>query len=236
WVHDASNEYYTYLTLNSKRGYEAMKEADILPHYTGTVVHDCWSPYWKFDSAAHQLCCAHLLRELNGVTENHPEQTWAKKIKALLLKMKKAKERAIEKGKTKLCYSSVHRYKNQYDELISLAYSENPLPEQKKGKKGKKKRGKVLSLIDRLAKYKGQVCLFLENFSVPFDNNQAERDIRNIKIKTKVSGCFRSIDGAVEYLNIMSYIGTARKHGLNSFSAVLAAVCGNPFSFAMGTE
>lgn len=236
WVHDASNEYYTYLTLNSKRGYEAMKEADILPHYTGTVVHDCWSPYWKFDSASHQLCCAHLLRELNGVTENHPEQTWAKKFKALLLKMKKAKERAIEKGKTKLCYSSVHRYKNQYDELISLAYSENPLPEQKKGKRGKKKRGKVLSLIDRFAKYKGQVCLFLENFSVPFDNNQAERDIRNIKIKTKVSGCFRSIDGAVEYLNIMSYIGTARKHGLNSFSAVLAAVCGNPFSFAIGTE
>lgn len=236
WVHDASNEYYTYLTLSSKRGYDAMKEADILPHYIGTVVHDCWSPYWKFDGAAHQLCCAHLLRELNGVTENHPEQTWAKKFKTLILKMKKAKDRAIEKEKTKLCYSSVHRYKNQYDELISLAYSENPLPEQNKGKRGKKKRGKVLSLIDRLAKYKGQICLFLENFSVPFDNNQAERDIRNIKIKTKVSGCFRSIDGAVEYLNIISYIGTARKHGFNSFSAVLAAVCGNPYSFALGTE
>ena len=79
----------------------------------------------------------------------------------------------------------------------------------------KKKRGKVLCLIDRLKKYKGQVCLFLENFSIPFDNNQAERDIRNIKVKTKVSGCFRSFDGAVEYLDIMSYIGTARKHGIN---------------------
>ena len=236
WVHNASNERYTYLTLSSKRGYTAMEEADILPHFSGTVVHDCWSPYWKFDKAAHQLCCAHLLRELNGVTENHPEQTWAKSLSTLLLKMKKAKDRAIERGKTKLSYASVHRYKNQYDGLISVAYSENPDPVTKKGKCGKKKRGKVLCLIDRLKKYKGQVYLFLENYSVPFDNNQAERDIRNIKVKTKVSGCFRSFDGAVEYLDIMSYIGTARKHGINSFKAVLFAVCGKPYDFGVGSE
>ena len=236
WVHNASNEYYTYLTLNSKRGTAAMEEADILPHFAGTVVHDCWNPYWKFDNAAHQLCCAHLLRELNGVTENHPDQTWSEKFKALLLKMKKARDRATEKGKAELSYSSVHRYKSQYDELVSLAYSENPVPVSENVKRGKKKRGKVLCLIDRLKKYKGQVCLFLENFSIPFDNNQAERDIRNIKVKTKVSGCFRSFDGAVEYLDIMSYIGTARKHGINSFKAVLSAVCGNPYAFGWGTE
>ena len=236
WVHNASNEYYTYLTLSSKRGTVAMEEADILPHFRGTVVHDCWSPYWKFDSAAHQLCCTHLLRELNGVIENHPEQTWAEKFKALLLKMKKAKDRVLENGKNELCYSSVHRYKKQYDELISLAYSENPIPQQNTGKPGKKKRGKVLCLIDRLKKYMGQVCLFLESFTVPFDNNQAERDIRNVKIKTKVSGCFRSFEGAVEYLNITSYISTARKHGLNSFHAVLAAVSGKPYAFGVGTE
>ena len=78
--------------------------------------------------------------------------------------------------------------------------------------------------------------MFLENFSVPFDNNQAERDIRNIKVKTKVSGCFRSFDGAIEYLDIMSYIGTARKHGINSFKAVLSAVCGKPYDFNLETE
>ena len=226
----------TYLTLNSKRGYEATKEADILPHYKGVVVHDCWSSYWKFNGAAHQICCAHLLRELNGIIENHPEQTWAEKFKTLLLKMKKSKDRAIQKEKTELCCSSVHRYKKQYDELISLARSENPIPEQNEVKRGKPKRGKVLCLIDRLEKYKGQVCLFLEKFSVPFDNNQAERDIRNIKVKTKVSGCFRSFDGAIEYLDIMSYIGTAHKQGINSFKAVLAAVCGNPYAFGLGTE
>ena len=162
------------------------------------------------------------------MTENHSDQTWAEKFSALLLKMKKAKDRAIEKKKAKLSYSSVHRYKNQYDELISLAYSENPAPVTEEGKRGKKKRGKVLC--------KGQVCLFLENFSIPFDNNQAERDIRNIKVKTKVSGCFRSFDGAVEYLNIMSYIGTAHKHGINSFRAVLFAVWGKPYAFGVGTE
>ena len=236
WVHNASNERYTYLTMNSKRGSVAMEETDILPHFSGTVVHDCWSPYWKFDKAAHQLCCAHLLRELNGVTENHHEQTWAEKFKSLLLKMKKSKDRAIEKGKTELSYSSVHRYKKRYDELIGLAYSENPVPVSEKGKRGKKKRGKVLCLIDRLKKYKEQVCLFLHNFSIPFDNNQAERDIRNIKVKTKVSGCFRSFDGAVEYLDTMSYITTARKHGINSFKAVLFAVCGKPYAFGVGTE
>ena len=236
WVHNASNELYTYLTLSSKRGYDAMKEADILSHFKGTFVHDCWNSYWKFGNAAHQLCCAHLLRELNGVTENYPKQTWADKFKALLLEMKKAKERAIKKGKTELSYASIHRYKKHYDELISLAYSENPVPESEHGKRGKKKRGKVLCLIDRLKNHKGQVCLFLESFSIPFDNNQAERDIRNIKVKTKVSGCFRSSDGAVEYLDIMSYIGTARKHGINSFKAVLLAVCGNPYAFGVGSE
>ena len=168
------------------------------------------------------------------MTENHPGQTWAKSLSTLLLKMKKAKDRAIEQGKTELSHASVHRYKTQYDGLISLAYLENPAPVTEKGKRGKKKRGKVLCLIDRLKKYKGQVCLFLENFSIPFDNNQAERDIRNIKVKTKVSGCFRSFDGAVEYLDIMSYIGTARKHAINSFKAVLLAVCSKPYAFGLG--
>ena len=88
----------------------------------------------------------------------------------------------------------------------------------------------------RLKKYKEQVCLFLANCYAPFDNNQAERDIRNIKVKTKVSGCFRNFDGAVEYLDIMSYIGTARKHGINSFKAVLLAVCGKTYSFWRETE
>lgn len=95
----------------------------------------------------------------------------------------------------------------------------------------------MLCLIDRLSAHKGEVCLFAHDFDVPFDNNQAERDIRNIKVKTKVSGCFRSVDGAKEYLKIMSYVSTAIKHGFTSFDAIRRAVMGNSMSiFAQDSE
>ena len=121
-----------------------------------------------------------------------------------------------------------------YDELIELAYEENPLPEVGEKKRGRKKKGKVLALIERLDIYEASVCLFAKNFSVPFDNNQAERDLRMIKTKTKVSGCFRSLKGAVDYLKIMSYVGTAKKQGVSPFEAIRHAILGSPeFIFAM---
>ncbi len=111
-----------------------------------------------------------------------------------------------------------------------MGYNLNLLP--KSGnvpKKGRPKRGKILSLIDGLSKYKESVCLFAKDFSVPFDNNQAERDLRMIKVKTKVSGCFRSKNGARDYTKIMSFIGTAKELGHDAFSAILFAFSGNPF-------
>jgi transposase len=114
------------------------------------------------------------------------------------------------------------------DKLIELAYEENPLPEVNEKKRGRKKKGKVLALIERLDIYEASVCLFVNNFAVPFDNNQAERDCRNIKTKTKVSGCFRSLVGAENYLKIMSYVGTAKKRGLSGFEAIKLAIMGTP--------
>ena len=104
----------------------------------------------------------------------------------------------------------------------------NPLPETTEKKRGRKKKGKILALVDRLADYKASVCLFAHNFQVPFDNNQAERDVRMIKVKTKVSGCFRTEEGARDYLKIMSYIGTAHKQGYNAYEAIKNAISGNP--------
>lgn len=118
--------------------------------------------------------------------------------------------------------------KRIYDALILLTYEENPLPERRPGQKGRVKRGKILSLIDRLRDYKESVCLFIENFAVPFDNNQAERDLRMVKVKAKVSGCFRTSSGAEDFLTIMSYIGTAKKQGINSFEAIIHALDGTP--------
>ena len=228
WVHCLSNEHYTYLALNTKRGFKAIEDIGLLTDYSGILVHDCWSPYWRLEGVTHQLCCAHILRELKGVTENAPEQKWASKFAKLLLKMKRLKERAIGKEKSSLDRRTLKKYSKSYDEIIKLAYEENPVPEKLPGKRGKTKRGKILSLIDRLFKHKGEVCLFLNDFDVPFDNNQAERDIRNVKIKTKVSGFFKTFEGANNYLKIMSFVGTAKKIGKSAFEAVKFAVIGSP--------
>ena len=142
--------------------------------------------------------------------------------------MKKAKEETVASGKDSMSCDQLEMFDKQYDEIIKTAYAENPLPETTGKKRGRKKKGKVLNLIGRLDKYKAAVCLFIKDFRVPFDNNQAERDIRMIKVKTKVSGCFRSVEGAQEYLTIMSYIGTARKHGMNPYEAIRSAISGTP--------
>jgi len=235
WVHNASNSEYTHLSIHEKRGTEGMDAGGVLPSFSGIAVHDCWAPYWKYTNITHALCCAHLLRELIGVEENHPEQSWAADFRKLLLDMKETKENAIEKGASQLGEERLNEFDRLYAEVIARAYAENPLEEAGIGekKRGRRKKGKIRSLVERLDVYKASVCLFLKNFAVPFDNNQAERDIRMVKTKTKVSGCFRSMDGARDYLKIMSYLGSARKHGLNPYYAILLALRGSPlFSFA----
>lgn len=204
-----------------------MDDGGVLPQHGGIAVHDCWKSYWNYDGMTHAVCNAHILRELNGVIENHPEQEWAPAFKELLLNMLQAKEKAIQKGAGQLSYYHLHKFSKMYDGIIETRIRENPLPETTVKKRGRKKRGKVLALIDRLREYKASVCLFAENFTVPFSNNQAEQDIRIMKIKTKVSGCFRTEKGAADYLNIMSYVGTAKKHGINPYQAIKQAITGD---------
>ena len=228
WVHNASDRDYTYLTINKKRGRIGMDEAGVLPHARGIIVHDCWGSYWQYPDVTHAVCCAHLLRELNGVIENHPEQTWAPKFRRLLLDMKKSRDEAVQEHRDELSSQQLSKFDTEYDDIIKTAYEENPLPETSAKKRGRKKKSKVLNLICRLDNYKASVCLFIKNLCVPFDNNQAERDLRMVKVKTKVSGCFRSEEGAQEYLTIMNYIGCANKHHINAFTAIREALNGNP--------
>jgi len=227
WVHNASNSEYTYLTVSEKRGKDGMDEGGVLPYFTGKAVHDCWGPYWKFILIIHAICCAHILRELIGVVDNHPEQTWATAFIQLLLDMKEAKEMAIRIGRERLSEECLSFYEAVYDQVIAKAYDENPLVETTGKRRGRKKKGKVRSLIERLDILKASVCLFAKDFSVPFDNNLAERDLRMVKTKTKVSGCFRSMDGARDYLKIMSYVGTAKKQTINPYEAIRQAILGN---------
>ena len=192
------------------------------------AVHDCWSSYWKYDNVEHAVCCAHLLRELEGVKENEPNQQWAPQFTELLLEMKKAKETAIGLGKTELERTELEAYERRYAELMALADRECPAPPKLQEKKrGRRKRGPVRALIERLQTLKDSVCLFVHNFAVPFDNNQAERDVRNIKTKAKVAGCFRSKKGAENYTRLMSYISTGQKHGISAYKALTEAFCGN---------
>ena len=228
WVHDASNCEFTYLDISPKRGHLGMEQCGVLPSFHGIAMHDCWASYWNYKDCRHAVCCAHLLRELTGIAENHPQQKWAVAFIDLLLEMKKIKDKAVEAGKESLSYYHYHKFDKRYNELIKQARGENPLPVVTEKKRGRKKKGKILALVERLDNHKASVCLFIHNFMVPFDNNQAERDIRMIKVKTKVSGCFRSEDGARDYLKIMSYVGTAHKQGHNAYDAIRKAFSGCP--------
>ena len=230
WAHVLCNGRYTLIRVHAKRGWEAMEDIGCLPRFHGTLVHDCWAPYWKHPGGiTHAICCAHLLRELTGIEEGHPDYTWPTKFKSLLLEMKKARDRRAESGDMELSRYYQRKFSRMYDGAIETAYEETPVPEPGPGKKkGRKKRGKVLALVDRLKEHKAAVCLFIKDFAVPFDNNQAERDLRMTKAKTKISGCFRTLDGAQEYLDIMSYASTARKLGYNAYMAIQNAVSGDP--------
>ena len=229
WAHAAATDEYTHLSICDKRGEAGMREAGILQRFKGVAVTDCWSPYWAFVSIIHALCCAHLLRELIGIIENYANQSWAKAFKELLLEMKSTKERLVASGKTEASYYYKHKFSKEYDRIIQLGHSENPEPPPPPGrKKGRKKKGKVLALIVRLEKHKADVCRFFDDFSVPFDNNEAERSCRIIKVKTKVSGCFRTKEGAQDFAKVQSYTATGKKHGIPAYEAIRQAFLGNP--------
>jgi len=228
WVHNSSTAELTYQTISTKRGQQGMEDNGVLSGFTGTAVHDCWAPYWKYPNVTHSVCNAHLLRELTSIEQYSPDHKWAPAFKALLRSMKKAKDQEVAKGKTKLSEQCRLEFDAEYDRLMKIADEECPIPsESSEKKKGRKKKGKERSLIERLKAFKASVCLFIDDFSVPFDNNQAERDVRNVKTKTKVSGCFRTENGAQNYLDVMSYISTGKKHGVSAYDALTAAFSGN---------
>ena len=173
WFHDASNEKYTHLTISKKRGKVGMDEGGVLPYFSGTAMHDCWKAYWNYGGIRHAVCCAHLLRELTGVAENHPEQTWPKEMSELLLRMKEIRDKAVSSGKEELSYYHLNTFDKEYDRILEDGRTQNPIQEKQQGKRGRQGKGKVRALIERLSEYKAAVCLFTKDFYVPFDNNQA---------------------------------------------------------------
>ena len=160
-AHILCNEQYTLIRLHPKRGWEAMEEKGNLPLFHGILQHDCRGPYWKHPDATHAVCCAHLSRELTGIEEYNPKLTWPKAFKELLLKMKKARDKAFGRDKNELSNYYQKKLISEYDNIMTTTYQETPIPKHKPGKRGRKKCGKLLALIDRLNKYKASIRLFI---------------------------------------------------------------------------
>jgi len=231
WVHVASTESVTYLDVAPHRGIKAHQAIDILPHRTGWVLHDDYASYFKYPDAQHATCNAHHLRDLVFLHERHA-QAWAEDMAQLLLEIKDRVAIAGEAGQTALSAAQLTHFATRYQTVLTAGYAANPLPvlEPNAPKaRGKPKQSPARNLLDRLDKHRSAVLAFMYDFKVPFDNNLAERDLRMVKLKQKVSGGFRTATGAKTFCAIRSYISTARKNGQNILEALRLALVGTPF-------
>lgn len=173
------------------------------------------------------LCNAHLLRELIGLSED-TGQAWTQTFIRLLLRMKAAVEAAQAAGQSELPAKQRAGFEAAYTRFLNEGLLANP-PPKATGKRGRPKRTPARNLLDRLVTHRGAILAFLHDFRVPFDNNQAERDLRMLKVKHKVSGGFRSPQGADQFCRIRGYISTLRKQGYSVLDGLTSVFTGQPF-------
>jgi transposase len=226
WLHVASTAHLTYYEVQARRGQVGMAAVGILPQFTGRAIHDHYRSYFQFNHCLHGLCNAHHLRELQFITDQY-QQPWAAQMSQLLLDINAAVARAPTTHRALSPYQC-RQFADTYDQLLAAGLAANPLPE-KPAQKGRPKQTPPKNLLDRLQQHKQQVLAFMYDFRVPFTNNLAERDLRMVKVKQKISGSFRTPNGADIFCAIRSYISTARKHGVNVLTALEAAFQGSPY-------
>jgi len=221
WLHTVSAEELTYYAPHAKRGKTATDEIGILPEFTGVLVHDAWATYFKYQLLSHALWNAHHLRDLTALVENDQQQ-WAALMIVCLLSAKELVDTARQAGETELPTDYIERIHQLYETIVSLGLEENPLPDTRppSGQPGRRKKTKARNLVERFDKRQAAILQFIHDFKVPFDNNLAERDIRMMKVQQKISGCFRSWEGAQQFCRLRSYISTIRKQGLNVWEAL----------------
>ena len=193
-----------------------MDEIGILPNFKGILCHDHWKPYYRYE-CIHSLCNAHHLRELTRAWEQDKQQ-WAKELQALLETINR---KVIDTNGVLSKYIS-RKFRLKYRAILDAADEECPPPteKRKKGQKGRLKRTKSRNLLERLRDYENDVLRFMDLKIVPFTNNLGERDIRMTKVQQKISGCFRSVDGAKIFCRLRSYLSTCKKQNISSSTAL----------------
>jgi transposase len=229
WLHCLSNDRWTCYHPHAKRGTDAMNDMGVLPMFSGVLCHDHWKPYFTYD-CTHALCNAHHLRELERAWEQDG-QTWAQQMQGLL---KTINGKVTDAGGA-LDDKESQKYRQQYRDLLKQAEIECPEPirDKKKGKRGRIKKSKSRNLLERLRDFESEVLRFMDVDYVPFTNNLGENDIRMTKVQQKISGCFRSIEGAQIFCRVRGYLSTCRKHGVSSSHALACLFDGKQPDFLL---
>jgi transposase len=230
WTHVTCTPTLTHYARHAARGATALEAIGILPGYEGTSVHDGWTSYRHFHTARHALCNAHHLRELTFVYEEL-QQEWAGTLKTLLRDMRTTVEQARSAGAARLEQAVRDDFIVRYEALLGDGLAQNPLPPPVgPPRRGRRQQSPVRNLLQRLWTYEHEALRFLDDFAVPFDNNQAERDLRMVKVQQKVSGTFCSDTGADAFCRIRSVCSTWRKQGRSVLDALTHAFAGHPLS------
>jgi transposase len=228
WLHVTSNSRLTYYAVHSKRGRAAMDAINILPQYQGKAVHDFWNSYFKYE-CEHAICNAHLLRELTALSESF-NHNWPSQIMKLLLTIKKQVEQRPA-NENSLDPLTLQQFEKRYDRLVGEGLRLHPVRERNNQKRGRPKQTKATNLLIRLKEYRSNVLAFMYDFRIPFTNNLAERDLRMMKVKQKISGTFRSPEGTSFFCRIRGFISTVKKNNLNVLDSISQTFLDSPPSF-----
>jgi transposase len=231
WMQVSATEPLTQYAVHPKGGSEALQAIGILPGFLGISVHDGWTSYW-LSVCLHALCNVHHVRELLFLHEHH-QQEWAFEMQAVLLLMNQAVQQAKASGLQQLNPVEVADWKAHYQAILQHGWQAHPPdPPAVDGvaKRGRRKPSAARNLLARLSKHQDAVLRFLDDFSVPFDNSQAERDLRMVNVQQKISGGLRSLAGAEAFCRIRGSVSTLRKQGAHVLTALELALAGHPVS------
>lgn len=214
WLHNASSLDWTYLSAHEKRGHDAMDAIGILPQFNGVMCHDHWKPYYRYE-CLHSLCNAHHLRELTRAYEQD-NQAWAEEMRVFLVTL----NQEVDEVGGVLSRERQDVLLRHYQSILKAGEKESPAPIPIKGKRGRPKKTKSRNLLERLQNYESDVLRFMTDEAVPFTNNQGENDLRMAKVQQKISGCFRSANGAKMFFGLRSYLSSCKKQGISASTAL----------------